>query len=78
MACTPLKTRLKEGAHAHDSEHTGGNLPLPRVGGALSARCRQYQGSADTMSTPTKLELLRPCGAPCRSRNFPTQLAVSH
>ena len=57
----PAETRLKEGAHAHDSEHTGGNLPLPRVGGALSARSRQYQESANTMSTAAK-------SRKCRSR----------
>jgi len=36
----PAETRLKEGANARDSDQTGGSVPLPRVGGALSARCR--------------------------------------
>src|SRR5439155_8895671 len=55
----PAETRLKEGAHAHDSDQTGGNVPLPRVGGALSARSRQYQGTAVSMSNAAKL-LIRP------------------
>ncbi len=46
----PAETRLKEGANAHDSDQTGGSVPLPRVGGALSARFRQYQGRAASMS----------------------------
>src|SRR3989441_4172468 len=33
----PAETRLKEGAIAHNSDQTGGSVPLPRVGGALSA-----------------------------------------
>src|SRR6185436_15985079 len=41
----PAETRLKEGAHAHDPVQTGGSIPLPRVGGALSARFRQYLGA---------------------------------
>lgn len=52
----PAETRLKEGARAHDSDQTGGSLPLPRVGGALSARSRQYQGTAASMSNAAKLE----------------------
>src|SRR6266851_3136481 len=51
----PAETRLKEGAHAHDSDQTGGSVPLPRVGGALSARSRQYQGPAASMSNAAKL-----------------------
>src|SRR6266487_2081837 len=50
----PAETRLKEGADAHDSDQTGGNLPLPRVGGALSARSRQYQGTAASMAKGRK------------------------
>src|SRR5439155_26044712 len=54
----PAETRLKEGAHAHDSDQTGGSVPLPRVGGALSAHCPQYQGAALRCQRP--LELLEP------------------
>ena len=47
----PAETRLKEGALAHDSDQTGGSVPLPRGGGALPARSTQYQGTAVSMST---------------------------
>jgi hypothetical protein len=50
----PAETRLKEGANAHDSDQTGGSVPLPRVGGALSARSRQYQGTVASMSNAPK------------------------
>jgi len=53
----PAETRLKEGANAHDSDQTGGSVPLPRVGGALSARSRQYQATAASMSIAPKLAL---------------------
>ena len=33
---------------------TGGSVPLPRVGGALSARSQQYQVTAESMSTAAK------------------------
>jgi len=46
----PAETRLKEGANAHDSDRPGGSVPLPRVGGALSARSRQYQRTAGSVS----------------------------
>ena len=69
----PAETRLKEGAHAHDSNQTGGSLPLPRVGGALSARSRQYQGTAASMSNAAQLERSVTIGneqspSVCRSR----------
>src|SRR5947199_4796047 len=51
----PAETRLKEGANAHDSDQTGGSVPLPRVGGALPARSRQYQGTVVSMSNAPKL-----------------------
>jgi len=51
----PAETRLKEGAHAHDSDQTGGSVPLPRVGGALSARSWQYQEIAASLSNAAKL-----------------------
>src|SRR5205823_9888252 len=54
----PAETRLKEGAHAHDSDQTGGSVPLPRVGGALSARFRQYQGTAASMSNAAVIDVL--------------------
>jgi|SRR5438093_10737217 len=50
----PAETRLKEGAIALDSDQTGGSLPLPRVGGALSARSPQYHGTAASMSNARK------------------------
>src|SRR6185436_4632754 len=46
----PAETRLKEGATAHDSDRTGGSVPLPRVGGALSARSVQYPVAASSVS----------------------------
>src|SRR5262245_37714489 len=46
----PAETRLKEGASALVSDQTGGSVPLPRVGGALSAHCPEYQGTAASMS----------------------------
>jgi len=58
----PAETRLKEGAHARDSDQTGGSVPLPRVGGALSARSRQYQGTAASMSNAATLGQLSPTG----------------
>jgi hypothetical protein len=51
----PAETRLKEGALALDSEQTGGSVPLPRVGGALSAHCPQYQGAAASLSNAATL-----------------------
>ena len=51
----PAEIRLKEGANARDSEQTGGSVPLPRVGGALSARSRQYQGTSAAVSNAVKL-----------------------
>ena len=51
----PAEIRLKEGANARDSEQTGGSVPLPRVGGALSARFRQYQGTSAAVSNAVKL-----------------------
>jgi hypothetical protein len=52
----PAETRLKEGAIAHDSDQTGGSVPLPRVGGALSARCPQYQGTDALVSNAAEPE----------------------
>src|SRR5882762_8478152 len=34
---------------------TGGSVPLPRVGGGLSARSSQYQGTAASMSNAAEL-----------------------
>jgi len=51
---SPAETRQKEGAYAHDLDRTGGSVPLPRVGGALSARSWQYQGAATSVSTAAK------------------------
>src|SRR5437773_3294486 len=65
----PAETRLKEGAHALDSDQTGGSVPLPRVGGALSARSRQYQGTVASMSNAPKL-------AQCRSRRSNSKTSV--
>ena len=61
----PAETRLKEGANAHDSDQTGGSVPLPRVGGALSARSRQYQGTAASMSNAAKAGVVRSARAAC-------------
>src|SRR5262245_5833397 len=47
----PAEARLKEGARRTRLRPTGGSVPLPRVGGALSARYRQYRGAAVSMST---------------------------
>ena len=42
----PAEARLKEGANARDFRpNQVGVVPLPRVGGALSARCQQYRGT---------------------------------
>ena len=35
-------------------DQSGGSVPLPRVGGALSAHCQQYRGDAASMSTAAK------------------------
>ncbi len=51
----PAETRLKEGAHAHDSDKAGGSLPLPRVGGALPAHFPQYQVTSASMSNAARL-----------------------
>jgi hypothetical protein len=63
----PAETRLKEGANARDWHQTGGNVPLPRVGGALSARSRQYQGTAASMSNAARDVETEPAGIDDRS-----------
>jgi len=51
----PAETRLKEGTNARDSDQTGGSVPFPRVGGALPARSRYYQGTFTSVSNAVKL-----------------------
>src|SRR4029434_2133465 len=53
----PAETRLKEGANTHDLDRTGGSLPLPRVGGALSARAPQYRVAAPSTSNTEAVEI---------------------
>ena len=43
--------RRKRRERLRSGHGDGGNVPLPRVGGALSARFRQYRGTAVSMST---------------------------
>ena len=69
----PAETRLKEGADAHVSEQTGGSVPLPRVGGALSARSRQYRVGVTLKSNTRRIEVKH--AAKSGSRTSPRTVA---
>jgi hypothetical protein len=59
--------------HTHTTQtKTGGSVPLPRVGGALSARSLQYQGTAASMSNVARLKSVAEGEAAfCRRNGLP-------
>jgi hypothetical protein len=64
--------------HAHTTQtKTGGSVPLPRVGGALSARSWQYQGLPHRCQTQRSREAWGE-GARCASKSVSPRAISQH